>query len=122
MNNVSKNRYEISKVFVKDVWNLKIKDYTYELAGGEGLVIEHLIPFQDQMALVILFDLLKGRVINFLVFEFEDDKIKIFDDIIKDLSDLMEEQDRRQGSKSEFHFKIENSDNAGFESTVKQDA
>ena len=120
MKNVSKNRYEISKVLIKDIWNLKIKDYTYELAGSEGLVMEHLIPFQNQQALVILFDLLKGRIPNFLVFETEDDKIKMFDDIIKDLSVLMEEQDRRHGSKSELHFKIHNSDNAGFDSTIKQ--
>jgi len=120
MENVSKNRYEISKVLIDNVWNLKIKDYTYELVGGEGLILEHLIPFQNEQALAILFDLLKARVPNFLVFETEDDKIKMFDDIIKNLSVLMEEQDRRHGNKSELHFKIDSLQNAGFESTVKQ--
>jgi len=119
MDNVLKNRYEISKVLIEDIWNLKIKDYTYELIGSKGLVTEYLIPFPNQQALVILFDLLKNRVSNFLVFETEDDKIRMFDDIIKDLSVLMEEQDRRNGSKSELHFKIQSLDNAGFTSQVK---
>lgn len=119
MTNIKQNNYEISKVLIGDVWNLQIKDYTNELIGSEGIVLEYLIPFHSQQALAILFDFLKGRVTNFLVFETEDDKIKMFDDIIKNLSVLMEEQQRRSGIIAELHFKAQSTEGAGFESKIK---
>lgn len=117
-NNVQKNRYEISKTLIDNIWNLKIKNYTYELMGDDGLVIEHLIPFPNESPLCILFDILNGRVSDFLVFETEGDKIEMFESMVRNLSILMEEQDRRHGSVSELYFKIESSSGSGFESKI----
>jgi hypothetical protein len=116
MNNVIKNRYEISKVQIEDIWNLKIVDYSYELSGKD-LVMSYLIPFPSQQALIILFSILKGDTSDVLIFESESDKIKLFETLISDLGVLMEEQDRRHGHRSELHFKIDTLD-GGFESKV----